>query len=324
MALFSRVVTAKVKAIKRSGQKSRGQGARAKENKTLRMTKKEMKNIENCLNEFKMKTALGNYAKCVLCKSNKLISEVEVLEESVVSAMECLSDENYTILRRAEKYFKCSSCTEGSVKSFTYPDRMIIEMEAENNEEGLLLVPRLAGSVPAAENGIQYEEEKKKTILFPTEIDALKVAPHVSAKTLKDIQLLVYGDKMLRKTELSLLYQNQLSKYQSVKCTGDFFFGKIKNEENKTLTSVKKHTSDGYIRGSDRWVEIQEDNLSTMFREFGRMAIKLEVELSTNSNDVLATTIMQQGIAVSINFEGDATQEQSALYFVHTGGTCLI
>ena len=61
-----------------------------------------------------------------------------------------------------------------------------------------------------------------------------------------------------------------------------------------------------------------------MFREFGRMAIKFEVELSTNSNDVLATTIMQQGIAVSINFEGDATQEQSALYFVHTGGTCLI
>ena len=315
-------MTAKVRALKRPAIKSRGADARTEQYKTSRMAKQEMKSIENCLNEFKMKTALGNYAKCVLCKSNKLISEVEVLEESVVSAMECLSDENYTILRRAEKYFKCSSCTEGSVKSFTYPDRMIIEMEAENNEEGLLLVPRLAGSVPAAENGIQYEEEKKKTILFPTEIDALKVAPHVSAKTLKDIQLLVYGDKMLRKTELSLLYQNQLSKYQSVKCTGDFFFGKIKNEENKTLTSVKKHTSDGYIRGSDRWVEIQEDNLSTMFREFGRMAIKLEVELSTNSNDVLATTIMQQGIAVSINFEGDATQEQSALYFVHTGGTC--
>ena len=316
-------MTAKVRALKRPAIKSRGADARTEQYKTSRMAKQEMKSIENCLNEFKMKTALGNYAKCVLCKSNKLISEVEVLEESVVASMECLADKNYTIMRRAEKYFKCSSCPEGSVKSFTYPDRKIIELETVNNEEGLLLVPRPAGSVPAVENRIG-NERGRKTILFPTGIDAVKVAPNVSAKTMKDIQLLIYGDQMLQETELSLLYQNQLSKYQSVRCAGDFYFGKVKNDENKTLTSVKKHTSDGYIKGSDRWLEIQEDNLSTMFREFGRMAIKFEVELSTNSNDVLATTIMQQGIAVSINFEGDATQEQSALYFVHTGGTCLI
>ena len=318
-------MTAKVKTIKRSGIKSRGAEARTKE--TLKKNAKmEMKSVENCLNEFKMKTALGNYAKCVCCKSNKLVSEVEVLEESVVASIECLTDENYTILRRAEKYFKCSSCPEGSVKSFAYPDRILIEMEAVNNEDGVLLVPRLMGSVPAAaaENVFGNEGGRKVTILFPTGIDAVKVAPNVSAKTMKDIQLLIYGDQMLRETELSLLYQNQLSKYQSVKCAGDFFFGKVKNDENKTLTSVKKHSSDGYIKGSERWQEIQEDNLSTMFREFGRMSIKLEVELPTNSNDVLATTLIQKGVVVSCNYEGDPSQELNCRYFVHTGDTCLI
>ena len=311
-----------MKALKRSAKKSRGSDARAEE--TLRKSAKmEMKSVENVLNDFKMKTALGNYAKCVLCKSNKLISEVIEIEESAVASMECLSDENCTSLRRAEKYFRCSSCKEDSVKSFTYPDRKIIELEAVNNEEGLLLVPRLAGSVPAAENVI-WNEGGRKTILFPTGIDAVKIAPNVSAKTMKDIQLLIYGDQKLQRTELSLLYQNQLSKYQSVKCAGDFFFGKVKNDENKILTSVKKHSSDGYIKGSERWQEIQEDNLSTMFREFGRMSIKLEVELPTNSNDVLATTLIQKGVVVSCNYEGDPSQELNCRYFVHTGDTCLI
>ena len=137
---------------------------------------------------------------------------------------------------------------------------------------------------------------------------------------MKDMNILIYrGDKSFEANDVACMYQNQLSKYQSVKLTGDLFFGKVKNNENKTLISVKKQAADAQIQGSDRWLEVQEDNLATMSREFGKLHVKIEVMVPQKTNDVLATVLMQQGIVVSIDYEGDPAQEQTVKYLVHTG-----
>ena len=108
--LYFRVVTSKVAKLKRAGQVNRGQAARAKENARTKNKREENETVETALNTFKMKTAMGNYAKCVLCQCNKNITEVtEILEKDLQELG--LEEEYYKPLRRATKYFKCNSCS---------------------------------------------------------------------------------------------------------------------------------------------------------------------------------------------------------------------
>ena len=317
---YFRVVTAKVAKLKRAGQVNRGRVARAQENARTKNKREENETVETALNTFKMKTAMGNYAKCVLCQCNKNITEVtEILEKDLQELG--LEEEYYKPLRRATKYFKCNSCSN-SVQSFTHHDGMLIRMKVVHEDQELVWVPG-RNSAFVAEGDVAEENSsspEKLTVFFPTSIEALKIEPNVPIKTMKDMNILIYrGDKSFEANDVACMYQNQLSKYQSVKLTGDMFFAKVKNNENKTLTSVKKQAADAQIQGSDRWLEVQEDNLATMSREFGQLHVKIEVIVPKKTDDVLATVLMQQGIVVSVDYEGDPAQEQTVRYLVHTG-----
>ena len=319
---YFRVVTSKVAKLKRAGQVNRGQVARAQENVRTKNKREENETVETALNAFRMKTAMGNYAKCVLCQSNKNITEVTEFQEKDLQELG-LEEEYYKPLRRATKYFKCNSCSN-SVQSFTHQDGMLIRMKVVHEDQELVWVPGRDSAFVAEGDAAAAVENSSSpenlTVFFPTSIEALKIEPNVPIKTMKDMNILIYrGDKSFEANDVACMYQNQLSKYQSVKLTGDLFFGKVKNNENKTLISVKKQAADGQIQGSDRWLEVQEDNLATMSREFGKLHVKIEVMVPQKTNDVLATVLMQQGIVVSIDYEGDPAQEQTVKYLVHTG-----
>ena len=199
---------------------------------------------------------------------------------------------------------------------------MLIRMEVVHEDQELVWVPG-RNSAFVTEGDVAEENSsspEKLTVFFPTSIEALKIEPNVPIKTMKDMNILIYrGDKSFEANDVACMYQNQLSKYQSVKLTGDLFFAKVKSTENKTLTSVKKQAADAQIQGSDRWLEVQEDNLATMSREFGKLHVKIEVIVPKKTDDVLATVLMQQGIVVSVDYEGDPAQEQTVRYLVHTG-----
>ena len=319
---YFRVVTSKVAKLKRAGQVNRGQVARAQENVRTKNKREENETVETALNAFRMKTAMGNYAKCVLCLCNKNITEVTEIQEKDLQELG-LEEEYYKPLRRATKYFKCNSCSN-SVQSFTHQDGMLIRMKVVHEDQELVWVPgRDSAFVAEGDAAAAIENSSSPenlTVFFPTSIEALKIEPNVPIKTMKDMNILIYrGDKNFEANDVACMYQNQLSKYQSVKLTGDLFFGKVKNNENKTLISVKKQAADAQIQGSDRWLEVQEDNLATMSREFGKLHVKIEVMVPQKTNDVLATVLMQQGIVVSIDYEGDPAQEQTVKYLVHTG-----
>ena len=319
---YFRVVTSKVAKLKRAGQVNRGQVARAQENVRTKNKREENETVETALNAFRMKTAMGNYAKCVLCQSNKNITEVTEFQEKDLQELG-LEEEYYKPLRRATKYFKCNSCSN-SVQSFTHQDGMLIRMKVVHEDQELVWVPgRNSAFVAEGDAAAAVENSSSPenlTVFFPTSIEALKIEPNVPIKTMKDMNILIYrGDKSFEANDVACMYQNQLSKYQSVKLTGDLFFGKVKNNENKTLISVKKQAADAQIQGSDRWLEVQEDNLATMSREFGKLHVKIEVLVPQKTNDVLATVLMQQGIVVSVDYEGDPAQEQTVRYLVHTG-----
>ena len=313
-------ITEVVSKLKRSSCKSRGKEARIQENEKEKKKREVNKTEEMSLNEFRHSTALSNYAKCLFCKSNRLLSEVTIVEEDEILNMEEMKDIDFKTLRRAEKYFRCSSCTQNRPKSFNYPDNLIIRMESRQEDGCTKLVPTVTQDLVL--NGEQREvlPAENTTVFFPCNMDSVDFAPTVPVKSVKEMPLLIYNtEKKFIMKDLATLYQNHLSRFKSAKVTGDLFSGKVKSKEEKLLSNVKKISSAIRIQGSDDWLDARWVDVSEMLRQLGKLAWKVEVKISNKSPAVVATVLMQQGVVISTTFEGDATQEQKINYMVHTG-----
>ena len=91
--------------IKIQSHKSRQSLQRKLENDGAKLKENELRNslsAEHYINEYKLKTALSNYVKCVECKSN-------VTENT--SATVQIEDDSINLLeRRREKFHKCTEC----------------------------------------------------------------------------------------------------------------------------------------------------------------------------------------------------------------------
>ena len=313
-------ITEAVSKLKRSSTKSRGKEARIQEHEKEKRRKEIRTTEEMSLNEFRHSTALSNYAKCLFCKSNRLLTEVTIVEEDEILNMEEMKDIDFKTLRRAEKYFRCSSCTQNNPKSFHFPDNLIIRMEPRQEDGCTKLVPTVTQNLVSNDEQREVLPAENTTVFFPCNIDSVDFAPAVPVKSVKEIPLLVYNsEEKFSMKDLATLYQNHLSRFKSAKVTGDLFSGRMKNVEEKLLSNVKKISSAIRIQGSDEWVDARWVDVSEMLRQLGKLALKVEVKLSNKSPAVVATVLMQQGVVISTTFEGDATQEQKINYMVHTG-----
>ena len=313
-------ITEAVSKLKRSSTKSRGKEARIQEHEKEKRRKEIRTTEEMSLNEFRHSTALSNYAKCLFCKSNRLLTEVTIVEEDEILNMEEMKDIDFKTLRRAEKYFRCSSCTQNNPKSFHFPDNLIIRMEPRQEDGCTKLVPTATQNLVANDEQSEVLPAENTTVFFPCNIDSVDFAPAVPVKSVKEIPLLIYNsEEKFSMKDLATLYQNHLSRFKSAKVTGDLFSGRMKNVEEKLLSNVKKISSAIRIHGSDEWVDARWVDVSEMLRQLGKLALKVEVKLSNKSPAVVATVLMQQGVVISTTFEGDATQEQKINYMVHTG-----
>ena len=313
-------ITEAVSKLKRSSTKSRGKEARIQEHEKEKRRKEIRTTEEMSLNEFRHSTALSNYAKCLFCKSNRLLTEVTIVEEDEILNMEEMKDIDFKTLRRAEKYFRCSSCTQNNPKSFHFPDNLIIRMEPRQEDGCTKLVPTVTQNLVANDEQSEVLPAENTTVFFPCNIDSVDFAPAVPVKSVKEISLLIYNsEEKFSMKDLATLYQNHLSRFKSAKVTGDLFSGRMKNVEEKLLSNVKKISSAIRIQGSDEWVDARWVDVSEMLRQLGKLALKVEVKLSNKSPAVVATVLMQQGVVISTTFEGDATQEQKINYMVHTG-----
>ena len=91
--------------IKIQSHKSRQSLQRKLENDGAKLKENELRNslsAEHYINEYKLKTALSNYVKCVECKAN-------VTENT--SATVQIEDDSISLLeRRREKFHKCTEC----------------------------------------------------------------------------------------------------------------------------------------------------------------------------------------------------------------------
>ena len=326
--LFARKVTQTVGRLKRESFKSRNPDARSKAYNKYKQEKARTMSQDSALNNFLSKTAFSNIVKCIYCKCNKFESEALVLVEDDINAEEIGN------LRRCQKIWKCKSCSDHE-REFQY-SKDVIPFHSKSFEDKVLFIPNAIEQNSLLEDsedeegviGQEVEEEdqvdatvvheKKITVSFPCSIGSLSVTNRNLPHSVRDILMLVYRGLVFSKKDVEMLYLNQLLKYKQVELTGDRYLGKLKSNEDRTLSSVIKQANDGVIQGSHKWKEGRIDEITMMLKQTGEMAFTVEFTNPLNADEVVASSLVQTGRVVSVSHEGNGDLQQDRKYFVHT------
>ena len=312
-----RKVIKRVGLFKKEAYPSRTKSSRKKEN--LKRAEQKYGTIESALNQFSQKTTFANIFKCVLCSCFKFSNQViEVDEIDAMDSMENQDLDSLNTLKRNGKFWKCITCV--NLSSFQYPDGVNVRFSIKETTDVTTYTPILRDD-EAEDLHIQPSQptDKQIKVFFPTSVDCLQFHPYVTPKTLKNLGLLLYRGSAFSEQDIRVLYQNQISKYKSVKLNSDMFLAKIQVGEEKKLSHVKLKVNQSSIVGSEMWKLSKESDRSTMMKHLGSMCIKIEIKIPLDCDEVIASCLIQEGHAVTTSHEGNESHEIITKYFVHEG-----
>ena len=314
-----RRVTKKVGLLKKEGYPSRTPSYRKKEN--LKKVEQRCGTIEDALNQFRNKTTFGNIYKCVLCTCFKVSSEVvEVDDIEAINVVELENLENLNASKRNGKFWKCTGCENSS--RFQFPEVVNVKFSVRDTAGSTMFTPNLTQNDQAEDADVDvpfHPPVKQIKVFFPSSVESLQFYDNVSAKTLKDVDLLLYSGSSFLEPELKVLYLNQLSKYKSAKMNCDIYLAKIQPGEGKKLSSVKQQTNQSHIQGSEMWKVARQSDRSSMMKHLGPLCIKLEIKIPLDSEGVIASCLIQDGHAVTASYESSESHEMYTAYYVHEG-----
>ena len=314
-----RRVTKKVGMLKKEGYPSRTPNYRKKEN--LKKVEERCGTIEDAINQFRSKTTFGNILKCVLCACFKCSNEVvEVDDIEAINIVDIVNVEHLNASKRNGKFWKCVSCEEPS--SFQFPDVERVKFSLRHTTGSTIFTPILADDNEKEGDAVELPSQapdKKIKVFLPSSVESLQFYDDVSAKTQKDIDLLLYSGCAFLERELKVLYLNQLSKFKSAKLQSDLFFAKIQLGEEKKLSSVKPQSNQSHIQGSEMWKVARQSDRASMMKHLGQFCIKLEIKIPLDSEEVIASCLIQEGHAVTASHESTESHEMCTMYYVHEG-----
>ena len=321
-----RRVTKKVAMLKKEGYPSRSQKSRKKEN--LKRVEDRCGTLEDALNQFKNKTTFGNIFKCILCACFKFSNEViEVDDVDAINLADLENLEQLNTSKRNGKFWKCIGCDNS--KRFQFPDVGTINFSVKDTSSSTVFAPILTDNEqpegpegPDGPEGIappSQPPDKQIKVFLPSSIESLRFFEDVSAKTQKDMDLLLYSGVPFSEPELKVLYQNQLSKFKSAKMKCDLFFAKKQLGEEKKLSTVKPQTRQSHIQGSEAWKFSRQSDRSFMMKHLGQLCLKLEIKIPLDSEGVIASCLIQEGHVVTASHESTESHEMCTIYYVHEG-----
>ena len=61
------------------------------------------------------------------------------------------------------------------------------------------------------------------------------------------------------------------------------------------------------------------DEINSMLKQTGQMAFTIEFSNPLSDDEVVASSLMQQGVVVTVSHEGSGDLQQERKHFVHTG-----
>ena len=284
---------------------------------------------KEALRNHRQETALGNFRKCISCKANYLESAVILVdeEEEEFSYLKELPD-----LRRMSKFSICVICQNtrengeaGMIGDQEFGSKMICHQVGDGHIYSLKIEDEDEVDLGVGDNGQLFDEDAgnlKKMVMFPSNISCLNDGNNVVAKP-RELSLAValYKCEEFTINDCGILYFNQISKYRNIVNYNKRFTGDIQDQDNRVLSNLQQCPDDSQIRGSDKWLEHQSENLKKRFVQLGQSAFRVEMKMPKDNVETIATDLLIDGVSLTVSFEGDDSNETETKYLVHLGHT---
>ena len=301
--------------VRRSLFPSRGKEARAAENRKRTLNIPLFKS----LNDYKFKIAWANYKLCCMCKSNFNESAARDIHEiEMVYQREELGSIANKGLRRMEKFSICTRCNnavenENALVEDSYNNLYtpLTEICADNTA---VFSPYTVQVESCEDRSI---EETCIFIWIPESCQNYS-PPSSSAACKMNLRYLVYQNKNITRKEVSLIYENELYKLQSLIKQEKRFVGSLLDITRKTVTNLTcLKRSRFYLPCSSSWYNNHSKQVSCRQDQLGSLFVTFKIEIPDDALEVVATCLVQDGFVVSIDTEGSSTGESGLRYIVH-------
>ena len=290
-------------------------------NRKLEMHKAKTKRDEeiknkteiDLLNAFRQEITFCNFACCYKCNANFPTGRMEEVNCDDIDAniiQEVLEK------RRFQRLFICSMCKERKQSNTKEAQIKMLEIV---NDERRVYAPVIDGDVDIPASNNNSDDLASVKIIIPCSVDSLELFESklrsISPRQSDVGEMYKVGANI--RNLVSLSYENELFKYYTVKQFGDCFQGVIGDSQAKTLKSATKVVNDGSVVGSEAWRRQQASDLHHRFEQLGSICVFISVPVPFDSQDVIATSVLQQDQVITVQYKGDSLMELETKYLVH-------
>ena len=269
----------------------------------------ERKTEIDLLNEYRRNTSFGNILLCVRCGANfcQSSNRINVIELGDDEA----KDEEMQLKRRLEKYHQCQDC----IKEGEDSGNRFVRLE---NESQVLFMPVRSDMevIENSDNNENVEVNKNITCLLPCSIECLESTRAKYSK--QDGPGIIYKLNVPYSKLFTIIYNSEWSKYQNLKLFSDRYEGSVSEGNARTLNQAERVVNDASIVASDAWTRINILNITHRLEQLGAVCCFINIKVEIDSEDVIASCLVLQGLVVTVEFIGDSTNEMTTNYLVHT------
>ena len=323
-------VLRELEKFKRKLHASRSRAKRKLENDRSNKAKKQEKEAKmtktDCINQYRRETALTNVRHCVICSANMSESRAEeVRKEDLPPELE-----NKMELRRFERFFICLQCKDLKKR----PGEIVskIEMNKFTSGEKTLYIPKMQDEEDSntSQGPANIQQLSTDLVAFPSTVEALKYVDHKNFKSRSAAVNSIYKVGPIDEQIISIMYENEAFKYHRAQRFGQRFTGVISKPDERLLSSTERVVMDYFIVGSDSWRDIEKRNKVHRLEQFGSIVCSLSIDMPVTCNSLIASSIIQSGTTLTVNFVEGGDGVFETVYLVHNhrantscGDSCL-
>lgn len=273
----------------------------------------EKKTETDLINDYNRETSLSNVLQCYKCLANYSMSSKRIVEAKI-DAEELDLDLTIREKRRFQKFHICQGCIKQANSS-------ALGVKYIEDDGNILLYPTNNISASGPQQKLSGSG-KNVTCLIPATVECLGFFENVKVKSHLQNVGIIYKitDDLIGKT--SMILENELHKYKSLKLFGDRYEGKVSEDNSRTLKQAEKIINDSNLVASETWRSLNLRHLVHRVDQLGRVCLNVNLHVPLKTKDVLASCIIQEGDVLTVEFKGNGSNELATHYFVHLNHKC--
>ena len=274
----------------------------------------EKKTEIDLINDHKRDTSLANILQCYKCLANYSMSSKRIVEAKIDDD-ELDLDQTLGSKRRFQKFNICVQCIKQDSSS-------VLGVGCLEDDDRILLYPTQNVNSSAPNAPIIIGNGKNVTCLIPATVECLGSFENVKVKSHLQSVGVIYKitDDIRGKT--SMMMENELNKYKSLKIFGDRYEGTVSDSDPKTLKQAEKVVNDSGLVASESWRSLNFKHILHRVDQLGRVCLTVNLQVPMQTKEVLASCIIQEGDVLTVEFKGNGSNELLTHYCVHLDHRC--